>query len=538
MNLSLAALRSPKSLLDPSAVTNTGNLFCRVLRPPFVSLFATQVTHNVDVLRSKARDYKDSYVKLLWEYLPTVDPTLAQIPYTAIYSLTPPSRGVMAAQGRRRRASSEASAHSGFGGGGGAALSGPVFDDDGIGIGSHGRGCNGTVGRFELGRIVGGGTFTIIYAARDRETGERVVVKGIRKDQFRKVEPLRRIDLELRVLGLLTAHEIVRDDRAEGATAAAMPGTAPLDEETARPPVGRRQRNPAGIVAVHEALATSATVYLVSELGGVDLFAWHQLVVARYEHEAEQRKLLQTYSAGADARLDDDDADDPPLVPEAQARSIVAQLAAALAHCHACGVVHRDVKPENVLIDQLPLDHDAAPQVMPPQPPPPDGGQLRVRLIDFGAALHTPPHDEATSSEADGGGGRPDDDPRIAPPAFTQHRSPSLAPCAPLLPGSTWSGEDLASPSPGSRTPPIPSSPASSAHGLLRLAASRSHTLSDPMAANAQRICAVSASSVPRSAALKTPPDYVIGSPGFIAPEALAVRGPYNPEMLDAWCVL
>ena len=131
-----------------------------------------------------------------------------------------------------------------------------------------------------------------------------------------------------------------------------------------------------------------------------------------------------------------------------------------------------------------------------------------------------------------------DDDPRIAPPAFTQHRSPSLAPCAPLLPGSTWSGEDLASPSPGSRTPPIPSSPASSAHGLLRLAASRSHTLSDPMAANAQRICAVSASSVPRSAALKTPPDYVIGSPGFIAPEALAVRGPYNPEMLDAWCVL
>ena len=131
-----------------------------------------------------------------------------------------------------------------------------------------------------------------------------------------------------------------------------------------------------------------------------------------------------------------------------------------------------------------------------------------------------------------------DDDPRIAPPVFTQHRSPSLAPCAPLLHGSTWPGEDLASPSPGSRTPPTPSSPrsdpASSAHGLLRLAASRSNSLSGLMAASAQRTCAAIAGSVPRSAALKTPPDYVFRSPGFIAPVALAVRGPYDPEMLGA----
>ena len=473
----------------------------------------TQVTHNFEELRSKAKWYKDSYVKLMWEYLPTVDPTLAHIPYDPIL-LAPPSGG---AEGTRGRALSEASALMGGDGGGGAAQSEPVFDDDGIGIGPHGRGCNGTLGRFELGRIISDGTFKTIYVGRDRKTGERVAVKGIRKDRFRKVESLRRIDLELRVLGLLTAHGMVRDDRAGGdASTAATPGTAPLDEDTEQPPVARRLLNPAGILAVHEALATPTTVYLVSDLGGVDLFHWHQLFCARYKHELVG------------------DANDPPLVPEALVRSIVAQLAAALAHCHACGVIHRDVKPENVLIGEVPLDHTATPQVMPP-PPPPDGDEppstrLRVRLVDFSVALYIP-RDEAARCETDGGKGLPDDELHLAPP-----------PCAPLVPGSTWLSQGLASPSTGSRTPPTPGSLrsgfASPAHRMRRLAASRSNSFSDLTAAGKQRLRAASVGSVPRNRApLMMPPDYVCGSPGFIAPEALAVRGPYDPEMLDAWCV-
>ena len=65
----------------------------------------TQVTQNFEIARHKAKEHKDSFVKLLWEYMPTVDPALAHIPYDPIYVLAPPARGASGAKGRRGRAS-------------------------------------------------------------------------------------------------------------------------------------------------------------------------------------------------------------------------------------------------------------------------------------------------------------------------------------------------------------------------------------------------------------------------------------------------
>ncbi|MFF7449283.1 MULTISPECIES: protein kinase [unclassified Streptomyces] len=71
------------------------------------------------------------------------------------------------------------------------------------------------------------------------------------------------------------------------------------------------------------------------------------------------------------------------LAPEA-AVAIVADIADALAAAHAAGVVHRDVKPENVLLDM--------------QGPLGPGGSHRALLTDFGVAklIDTPRRTRAT----------------------------------------------------------------------------------------------------------------------------------------------
>ncbi|CAI5955672.1 unnamed protein product [Closterium sp. NIES-64] len=47
-----------------------------------------------------------------------------------------------------------------------------------------------------------------------------------------------------------------------------------------------------------------------------------------------------------------------PMVNEAQAVNLARQLASAVAFCHASGIVHRDIKPDNVLVVMRPVDHN------------------------------------------------------------------------------------------------------------------------------------------------------------------------------------
>jgi serine/threonine protein kinase len=55
-------------------------------------------------------------------------------------------------------------------------------------------------------------------------------------------------------------------------------------------------------------------------------------------------------------------------LPEATARSIMLQLAAATSYLHSVAIIHRDIKSENILVQEQP------------------DGQVYVRLIDFGLA--------------------------------------------------------------------------------------------------------------------------------------------------------
>jgi len=103
--------------------------------------------------------------------------------------------------------------------------------------------------------------------------------------------------------------------------------------------------------------------------------------------------------------LDDLDASPGGLTP-GTTRRLLAQLAAALAHLHARGVVHRDVKPENVLVSAAGL----------------------VKLCDFGFARCVP----GCAAEAGGGrGGRAGDRAAPRPPlsdyvATRWYRAPEL----------------------------------------------------------------------------------------------------------------
>ncbi|BAT17967.1 Os12g0603700 [Oryza sativa Japonica Group] len=148
---------------------------------------------------------------------------------------------------------------------------------------SGGGGGEPLLGKYELGRMLGRGTFAKVYLARAVAGGEAVAVKVI--------------------------------DKAE------VMGTAGMAPRVLREVAAMRRLRHPHVLRLHEVLATRARIYLVMEL-------------------ATGGDLLSRLAALPRRRL-----------PESAARRVFVQLVDALSYCHARGVAHRDVKPQNVLLD-------------------------------------------------------------------------------------------------------------------------------------------------------------------------------------------
>lgn len=100
------------------------------------------------------------------------------------------------------------------------------------------------------------------------------------------------------------------------------------------------------------ALASLSSPYVVSGYGADERDGVH-FVAMEYFESLNLRQLVEKLAASGEA------------LPYEDAASYVRQAALGLQHAHERGLVHRDVKPENILVDE----------------------RKRVKIIDFGLAL-------------------------------------------------------------------------------------------------------------------------------------------------------
>ncbi|PAN23798.1 hypothetical protein PAHAL_4G118700 [Panicum hallii] len=139
------------------------------------------------------------------------------------------------------------------------------------------------MGRYELGKLLGRGSFAKVHHARNVETGEEVAIKIMDKDHLARSGAVQR--------------QVMRE----------------ID-------IMRRVRHP-HVVRIHEVMATRRSIFVVMEfVGGGSLDAY----------------LVHRAGRG---------------VGEAPARRVFQQLVSALDYCHSLGVYHRDIKPDNILVD-------------------------------------------------------------------------------------------------------------------------------------------------------------------------------------------
>ena len=182
----------------------------------------------------------------------------------------------------------------------------------------------GRIDQYELVRKLGGGGFGVVYLARDTASGVEVALK--------------------------TLHPLLKH--------------SPEEMETLREKFAIVSR------LAHPNVATALVLHPVRDVVIVDeptrqelkLSPGDSVMVMRYAPGVTLSKWRRQFPGG--------------IVPFNQALEVGRQIASALDHAHSERIVHRDVKPGNVMVETLAAE--------------PQGhgheGKVRVRILDFGLA--------------------------------------------------------------------------------------------------------------------------------------------------------
>ncbi|XP_010044395.2 cell division control protein 2 homolog C [Eucalyptus grandis] len=170
--------------------------------------------------------------------------------------------------------------------------------------------------KYEKLEKVGEGTYGKVYKAKDKATGQLVALKktrlemdeeGVPPTALREVSLLQLLSQSLYVVRLLSVEHVDGGSKRKAAAAAAAEGAG----------AGEGHGGAVG--------GGKPMLYLVFEYLDTDL-----------------KKFIDSHRKGPNPRP----------VPAATVQNFLYQLLKGVAHCHSHGVLHRDLKPQNLLVDK------------------------------------------------------------------------------------------------------------------------------------------------------------------------------------------